>query len=254
MTEEQDNRGVCIDNAESIIYMINKEDHLRFSCTLSGLSLQSAYNAVNKIDDSVAQKFQYAFSPHFGYLTACPINAGTGLRASVFLHLPGLVHSGKLAQVRDRIMRLGLLIRGVFGDETRIEGNVFQVATQITLGKQEREIIGELEKTTYELLEYEKGARDLLIKEARLQLEDKIWRAYAIVRNARLMSFEEFVNLSSAIRLGIGIGVLKSMSVKTLNELLIFARSAHLQKLAGRSMEAEEISVRRAMYIAQQFG
>lgn len=248
---EQDNIGFCIEDEEDIVYTINKEDHLRFSCTLSGLNLQLAYRTADEVDDEISRNFQYAFSPHFGYLTACPINVGTGLMASVFLHLPGLVHSGKLTQIRDKIVRLGLIIKGVYGDATRVEGNIFQVSTQITLGKKEEEIVGELEKITNEFIEYEKSARDLLIKDARLQLEDKIWRAYAILKNARLLYFEEFVNLASAIRLGVGIGIFKSVSLKTLNELLVFAHSAHLQKLTGRPMEAEEIAVRRAVYVAQ---
>ncbi|MDI6840191.1 MAG: protein arginine kinase [bacterium] len=245
-------KGVEIWKGESLAVVINEEDHLRLQALTPGLNLERAYELVNKLDDELSGKLPYAFSSQFGYLTACPTNTGTGLRVSVLIHLPGLIHSGKIRKVLEKLGQVGLSVRGLYGEGTKVEGNFFQISNQTTLGRKEEEIVDGLHKTVLQIVEYENNARELLLKSARLQIEDKIWRAYSILKNARLISSEEFINLSSAVRFGIGVGILKGLRLQTLNELLIFIQPAHLQKITGKPMEPSERDARRAMYVRQR--
>ncbi|MCK4308050.1 protein arginine kinase [candidate division WOR-3 bacterium] len=246
-------RGVGIWDSENIGLMINGEDHIRIHSIYSGLNLELAYEKVSEFDDKFSKSLPYAFSPRFGYFTACPINTGTGLRVSVLVHLPGLVHSGKIKKVLEMLSKTGFMVKGFYGDGTMVEGNFFQISNQITLGKKEEEIINELHETVLQIIEYENNAREFLLSNARAQLEDKIWRAYSILKNARLLSNEEFVSLSSAVRFGIGLGILKSskVSLRNLNKLLIFTQPAHLQKITGKSIDPIGKDARRALYVRE---
>lgn len=245
-------KGLVIWEGEHLSIMLNEEDHLRIQSLASGLSLEKAYEQANKLDEKLSKKLSYAFSPQFGYLTTCPTNTGTGLRVSVLVHLPALIHSGKIRKLIERLGQLGFSVRGFYGEGTQVEGNLFQISNQTTLGRGEEEIVDALQKTILQLVEHENDARKLLLKSARLQLEDKIWRAYSILKSARLLSSGEFISLSSAVRFGIGLGILRDVSLKTLNELLISIQPAHLQKIASKSMEPVERDVRRAMYVRQR--
>ena len=242
-------RGVGIFSGESISFMINEEDHLRMQSIVSGLDLPFAYKRLNEIDDTFSASLVFAFSPKFGYLTSCPTNVGTGLRASVLLHLPALVHSGKIRKIIDNLIHIGFIVRGFYGESAHIEGNFFHLSNQPTIGRKEEEIIDGLHKIVLQLIGYENSAREVLLKNAHLQIEDKIWRAMSILRSARLLSVDEFVNLSSAVRLGVGLGILKDVKISTLNQLLIFVQPAHLGKLMGEPKELAEYDMRRAMYV-----
>lgn len=245
-------KGLVIWKDETLSLMINGEDHLSSQSLAPGLNLKSAYNKLDRLDNELSSTLSYAFSPKIGYLTASPTNVGTGLRASVLIHLPGLVHSGKIKKLLDKLMQLGFLIHGFYGKGTSVEGNFFKLSNRATLGRREEELVDSLYKIALQVIEYENDARELLLKNVRLQLEDKIWRAWAILKLARLLSFEEFVNLSSAVRLGIGLGILRRTTLHTLNELLLFVQPAHLQLITKGPMASGKQDVMRALYVRQK--
>ncbi len=242
-------KAAIINKDETVSIMANEEDHLRLQSFEPGLNLHKAYETIDKIDTQIEKKLNYAFSSEFGYLTACPTNTGTGIRISVLIHLPGLVHSGEIRNVLETVSKIGLSIRGFYGEGTQIEGNFFQISNQATLGKSEQEIIDTLNKAVLQIIELERNSREILIENAKNQTEDKIWRAYGILKYATLVSSKEFINLSSAVRLGVGLGIVRSCSIKNLNRLLILTKPAHLQKMAGRLMSPDERDIERAIYV-----
>jgi protein arginine kinase len=251
LTRKTIGRGFGVFNKEAISVMVNEEDHLRIRCASSGLSIKSTYKELDKVDESFSRVLPYAFSPGFGYLTACLTNMGTGLRASVFMHLPALVQSGKIKTVFEKLSQIGFLVRGFHNEGTSGEGSFFEISNRTTLGRKEEEIIDTLHKTVLQLVKYENRAREILLKNAKVQIEDKVWRAHSILKNARLLSVSEFINLSSAIRLGVGLGLIKDVKLSTLNKLLVFAQSAHLQKLMGDARNPAQRDIQRATYVRE---
>jgi protein arginine kinase len=242
-------RGLLLVPDESVSAMVNEEDHLRLQALASGFQLRSAWESVNSIDDELGQDLDYAFSEDLGYLTACPTNAGTGMRASVLIHLPSLVLTKQISRVLQGITQVGLAVRGFYGEGSQIMGNFFQISNQTTLGQSEKETIESLERVTKQIIEYEQKARDELLKEARVQIEDKIWRAYGALKHSRVISSSEVVNLSSAVRFGVALQITGLASVRTLNELLIRTQPAHIQLAAGQELEQRERNVIRANYV-----
>ncbi len=242
-------RGLLVLPGESISAMVNEEDHLRLQSLASGFQLRSAWEAVNAVDDELARGLDYAFNEELGYLTSCPTNAGTGMRASVLIHLPSLVLTKQIGRVLQGIAQVGLAVRGFYGEGSQIMGNFFQISNQTTLGQSEKETVESLERVTRQIIDYEKRARDELLKEARVQIEDKIWRAYGALRHSRVISSQEVINLSSAVRFGIALRIDGLTSVQTLNELLVRSQPAHVQKAAGREMEQRERNIVRAEYV-----
>ena len=242
-------RGLLLVPDESVSAMVNEEDHLRLQSLASGFQLRSAWESVNAIDDELGQDLDYAFSEDLGYLTACPTNAGTGMRASVLIHLPSLVLTKQISRVLQGINQVGLAVRGFYGEGSQIMGNFFQISNQTTLGQSEKETVESLERVTRQIIEYEQKARDELLKEARVQIEDKIWRAYGALKHSRVISSSEVVNLSSAVRFGVALQIEGLASVRTLNELLIRTQPAHIQLAAGQELEQRERNVIRANYV-----
>jgi len=242
-------RGLLLVPDESVSAMVNEEDHLRLQALSSGFQLRSAWEAVNAIDDELGQDLDYAFSDDLGYLTACPTNAGTGMRASVLIHLPSLVLTKQIGRVLQGITQVGLAVRGFYGEGSQIQGNFFQISNQTTLGQSERETVESLERVTRQIIDYEQRARDELLKDARVQIEDKIWRAYGTLRHSRVISSQEVINLSSAVRFGVALQMDGLASVQKLNELLIRTQPAHIQLATGREMEQRERNVIRADYV-----
>jgi protein arginine kinase len=247
-------RGLLVLPDESISAMVNEEDHLRLQALASGFQLRSAWESVNAIDDELAQDLDYAFSDELGYLTACPTNVGTGMRASVLIHLPSLVLTKQIGRVLQGITQVGLAVRGFYGEGSQIMGNFFQISNQTTLGQNERETIDSLERVTKQIIDSEQRARDELLKDARVQIEDKIWRAYGTLRHSRVISSQEVVNLSSAVRFGVALRIEGLASVQTLNELLVRSQPAHLQITVGRELEQRERNILRAEYIRRLLG
>ncbi len=201
--------------------MVNEEDHVRLQCLKSGFSLEEAYSDLERLDADIGAQLAFAFHEEFGYLTSCPTNAGTGLRASVLIHLPGLVLTKEIAKVLQGLSQVGLTFRGLYGEGSEVVGNFFQLSNQTTLGKSEGELLEHLGDMVRKVIEYEQQARHVLQRDAPTVIADKVWRAYGLLKYARSLSFEETMNLLSGVRLGVGLNLIPDISVYTLNKLLI---------------------------------
>lgn len=246
LAQQDDSCGVFVTSDECLSIMVNEEDHIRIQSLQPGLDLQGAWKAADKVDDELEAKLSYAFSPNLGYLTSCPSNVGTGMRASVMLHLPALVLMEEMDPVINGISKIGLAVRGMWGEGTEAAGNMFQVSNQITLGRREDEIIAHLEQIVLELIEHENNARIRLMNERSVIVEDHVERAFGILSHARLMSSGEALNLLSTLRLGLDLGMLDKFSRRELDMLFISIQPAHLQKLENKDLEPEERDVVRA--------
>ena len=243
------NRGLMVNAGENLCLMVNEEDHLRLQAYGSGFNLRRAFDLADRLDSELSNQLGYAYNDRFGHLTACPTNLGTGLRASVLIHLPGLVHSKEINKLLDSLRQLHHSIRGLYGEGSEVMGNFFQLSNSATLGTSEDIIIGNLKEMVAKVIGFERGARDMLLRKARSLLEDKVWRAYGLLAHARSLSTKEALSLVSAVRLGVGIGMIRNLSIKTLNELLVYIQPAHLQLRAGGSMDLHDRDVARAQYI-----
>jgi protein arginine kinase len=231
--------------------MVNEEDHVRLQCLKSGFSLEEAYSDLERLDADIGAQLAFAFHEEFGYLTSCPTNAGTGLRASVLIHLPGLVLTKEIAKVLQGLSQVGLTFRGLYGEGSEVVGNFFQLSNQTTLGKSEGELLEHLGDMVRKVIEYEQQARHVLQRDAPTVIADKVWRAYGLLKYARSLSFEETMNLLSGVRLGVGLNLISDISVYTLNKLLIFTQPAHLAMSEGRELGDSELAVVRAAYTRQ---
>jgi protein arginine kinase len=232
--------------------MVNEEDHVRLQVLRSGFSLDEAYSDLERLDAELGTRLSFAFHQEFGYLTSCPTNAGTGLRASVLIHLPGLVLTKEIAKVLQGLSQVGLTFRGLYGEGSEVVGNFFQLSNQTTLGKSEDELLDHLAKIVRQVIAYEREAREVLQRDAAAVIADKVWRAYGLLRYARSLSFDETMNLLSGVRLGVGLNLVPDLSVYTLNKLLIFTQSAHLAVSEGRSLPEQDYSIPRASYVRSQ--
>ena len=241
--------AVLMTSRDPLSVMVNEEDHLRLQTLLSGLRLQEAWSLVDRFDEQLGEDLPYAYHHEFGFLTSCPTNVGTGLRASVLVHLPGLVLTKEIGKVLQALSQVGLTFRGLYGEGSEVVGNFFQVSNQTTLGKTEEDLVDHLEKMVRQVIHYETQARNVLLRDAAQVTEDKIWRAYGLLRYARSLSFEELMNLLSGVRLGVGLKLLPDLRVYTLNKLMIFSQPAHLEEAAGRELPPSENDVHRAAYV-----
>jgi protein arginine kinase len=245
-------RGIYVAPDDRVSIMINEEDHLRLQSLTPGFQLAEAWALADRTDDDLDQSLEYAFSDEIGYLTACPTNAGTGLRASVLIHLPALVLLEEIQRVLKSIMQVGLNVRGLYGEHSEIMGNLFQISNQTTLGRGERDSIESLERVTRQIIETEERARDRMLRDARTQLEDKVWRAYGTLRFCRSIQAKEVINLCSAVRLGVAMGLSGLPPLRVVNELLVLTQPAHLQRQAGAEMSPAERNVYRAQVVRER--
>jgi protein arginine kinase len=229
--------------------MLNEEDHLRLQGLHSGFALELAYAEVDRLDAELGQRLKFAFHPEFGYLTSCPTNVGTGLRASVLIHLPGLVLTKEFSKVRQGLSQVGLTFRGLDGEGSEFVGNFFQLSNQTTLGTSERDLLGHLATMVRQVIDYEEQARQVLQRDAPSVLDDKVWRAYGLLRHARTLSFEETMELLSGVRLGVGLGLIPDLGMYALNKLLIATQPAHLAQAEGLQVTDAELPVRRATFV-----
>jgi protein arginine kinase len=229
--------------------LINEEDHLRLQALVSGLRLQEAWGRVDRLDEELGRELPFAFHHEFGFLTSCPTNVGTGLRASVLMHLPGLVLTKEISRVLHALGQVGLTFRGLYGEGSEVIGNFFQVSNQTTLGKSEEDLVDQLDRVVRKVIQHEMDARQVLLRDARGVTDDKIWRAYGLLRFARSLSFEELMNLLSGVRLGVSLKLLPELRVYTLNKLMIFTQPAHLEQAAGRDLSAAESDTHRASFV-----
>ncbi len=240
--------GALITNGD-VGVMVNEEDHLRLQVLKSGFDLSRAYAEIERLDTDMGRRLAFAFHPQFGYLTSCPTNAGTGLRASVLVHLPGLVLTKEIAKVLQGLSQVGLTFRGLYGEGSEVVGNFFQLSNQTTLGKSEEELLDQLGKIVQQVVEYEEEARRILQRDAPIVMADKVWRAYGLLRYARSLSFDETMNLLSGVRLGVGLSLIEGVSIYTLNKLLIFTQPGHLVLAEGRELADGDLSYVRADYV-----
>ncbi len=217
---------------EQIAISVNEEDHLRLQVIRSGLDLAEAYRIVDRTDDAIEAGIEYAYSPRFGYLTACPTNVGTGARFSVMLHLPGLVMTGEFEKVKNAADDMGLAVRGFYGEGSEAAGDFFQLSNQVTLGQTEQQLLEAMQdQIVPKVVEYERGARDILLGKRRRKAEDEIFRALGTLRSARLLSVEEAMNLLSRVRLGVTLKLIDEVDLETVGRLLLMIQNAHLEQI-----------------------
>ncbi len=251
---EEGKNAVVITPDETVSMMVIEEDHLRLQVFQSGLSLVDAWRIADGIDSELEKELDYAFDATLGYLTACPTNVGTGIRASCMLHLPSLVLTKQIHKVLQALSKLNLAVRGLYGEGTQASGNFFQFSNQITLGQPEEEIISNLEGVIRQVITHEREAREYLKKKRKSKMEDQVWRALATLKAARMMSSSEAIQLLSLVQVGIDVGVLEGQVTHTdLNQLFLLIQPAHLQKLNGRELSATERDARRAARIREYF-
>ncbi|MGA2915992.1 MAG: protein arginine kinase [Sedimentisphaerales bacterium] len=240
-------RGVVIAQNELFAAQINEEDHLRLAVLSAGLNVDKCWQRINDIDDAISKKIEYAFNPKLGFLTACPTNLGTGIRVSVMLHLPGLKLTDQLKKLFEAAKDMNLAIRGLFGEGTEAVGDFFQISNQVTLGISEEKTVEDFQTLIIpKIVEYERLARDrLLVKDVNI-LDDKISRALAVLKSARLISSHEAMFLLSNLRMGVNMGRIKEISIDTINELFLLTQPAHLQINKGQNLDAEQRDILRA--------
>jgi len=244
-------RGLIFTPDENVALMINEEDHLRLQGFAGGFDLGTAFRRANDLDDQLAPDLAMAYHERLGFLTACPTNLGTGMRVSVLIHLPGLVHSKEIHKLLESLRKLNHSIRGLYGEGSEVMGNFFQLSNSAALGTPEEVMVKNLREMVVKVIAYERRAREMLFRKAQSLLEDKVWRAYGLLRYSRSVSTKEALSLISAVRLGVGAGLVTDVSVRTLNELLIYIQPAHLQRRQGAAMEPQERDVVRAAYIRE---
>jgi protein arginine kinase len=238
--------AVLVRTDESASIMVNEEDHLRIQAMLPGFCLRAAWQQADAVDSVLAASLTMAFTEELGFLTACPTNLGTGMRASVMLHLPGLMLLGLIPGVVRAAEKLGLAVRGAYGEGTEATGNLFQVSNQSTLGESESEILERVERVVRQLIENEKCARLRLVRRQRRRLYDHVGRAYGSLRHAYLLSSAEALGWLSAVRLGVELGLVSSVGLAMIHELMISTQPGHLQKLAAKSLSSHERDALRA--------
>jgi protein arginine kinase len=238
--------ALVLNRDESLCVMINEEDHLRMQALLPGFQLAEVWRAIDRLDTGLEQSLDYVFSRELGYLTACPTNVGTGIRVSAMLHLPALVLDEQITQIIQAVNKLGLAVRGLYGEGTEALGNVFQVSNQMTLGEAEAEIVERLSKVVAQVIEHEDNARARLLEKESKVVFNHIGRAYGILANAHSVSSKEAINLLSLLRLGIDLGTLPGASRTLVDELAIVTQPAHLQASHTDKLTAEQRDIRRA--------
>ncbi|HOW88913.1 MAG TPA: hypothetical protein PL037_01420 [Elusimicrobiales bacterium] len=242
--------AVVVNNDENLSVMINEEDHLRLQSVEAGFSIEAAFERVDRLDDELGRMLPYAFGEKFGFLTACPTNAGTGMRVSCLVHLPALSRSGQMPKLLENLSRLGMTARGIYGEGTCVIGDFFQISNAVSMGRSESELCDGLDRTVSNLMRLEITAREkLAAPRVRLKTEDGVFRAYGLLKNARTLSYGEFMQNISLVRMGVAMGYPIRTDFSTLNQFTLLMQPAHLEAMSGRRLEPEERDAARAEYI-----
>lgn len=249
LAESKGNSGAFINENENVSIMVNEEDHIRIQAIFPGIMLEKAYRVCDEIDSTIAEKADYAFDNKYGYLTSCPTNIGSGMRASVMLHLPALVMTGFMKSILESCTKLGVAVRGIYGENSEAVGDMFQVSNQITLGRKDEETIAAIDAICKQIIDREKALRLQLYRQSVYKFEDRIFRSYGLLGSARLISTQECFKLLSDVRLGVSMGIIKDIGILTLNEILVLSQTATLQKIAGKQLNQEERDIKRAELI-----
>ncbi len=244
--------GVVFRRDETLSAMVNEEDHLRIQGMRPGLDLPRIWAEVDRLDSEIEEHLDYAFSAKLGYLTACPTNVGTGLRASVMLHLPGLVLMNEINPLMKGLGKIGLAVRGIMGEGTEASGNMFQISNQMTLGESEGQIIHTIEQIVQELLEHERNARARLMERRESMVRDHVGRAYGILCHAHILTSKEALDLLSSLRLGVDVGILEGVERRLVDELMLLTQPGHLQRLEHKVLKPKERDRYRARLVRQR--
>jgi protein arginine kinase len=244
--------GLVLNREETFCVMINEEDHMRMQALRPGLQLREAWTAIDRFDSQLEKKLDYAFNAELGYLTACPTNLGTGIRVSAMLHLPGLVLAEQINPIIQSVNKLGLAVRGLYGEGTEALGNVFQVSNQMTLGESEMTIVERLDKVLLQIIEHEENARQMLLEKKTKVVFNHIGRAYGILANAHSISSKETMNLLSLMRLGVDLGLFPGVERALVDELFMITQPAHLQKQFSDKLSAEERDLLRSDMVRER--
>lgn len=252
LANESRNGAVILSDNESLSIMINEEDHLRIQCLYSGFQIREAWELCSKIDDLLETQLDYAFDEKRGFLTSCPTNVGTGIRASVMMHLPALALTQQIGRILSAITQVGLAVRGLYGEGSEATGNLFQISNQITLGQSEDEIIDNLHSVARQIIEHEKAARQRLLGESRIRIVDRINRSYGILSHAAIMDTKEAAQRLSDVRLGIDLGIIDKVSPTIMNELMVMSQPGFLQQYYGGTLSSEDRDIRRAELIREK--
>ncbi|MFH1394731.1 MAG: protein arginine kinase [Candidatus Omnitrophota bacterium] len=245
-------KGLIVEENEMISLMLNEEDHLRIQVIQSGFSIMETWRILDEIDTELAKYVPFDYSDKFGYLTSCPTNTGTGLRASVMFHLPVLSMTGQIENVFNAISKLGLTMRGFYGEDSEAAGDFFQISNQVALGHSEMDVLDNLERILNKIIIREETTRKELLLKKKEEISDRIFRSYGTLKSARIITSSETIKLLSSIRLGIDLGLIKDITVGEVNEVLLYMQPAHLQKINGREISPYERDVKRADLIREK--
>ncbi len=243
---DRKDRGLLINSAKNVSIMINEEDHLRIQCMGKGFMLDELLDFADKLDDLLDSSLNYAFDEKLGFLTHCPTNLGTGLRASVMLHLPALTEGGLIGKIINAVSKFGITVRGMYGEGSEANANLYQVSNQVTLGITEKETIEKLKEIAVLVIEKERAARNALLEANKLALEDRVFRALGTLKSARVLSSEEFLRLISDIRLGSATALIDSISTDEIDEIIVQAQPAGIMEKEGKALSSYERDVKRA--------
>jgi len=251
LAEKNGTGKVIVDEEEVVSMMINEEDHIRLQVIDSGLRLRQSWERINSVDDELSQEIDYVFSPDWGYLTACPTNVGTGLRVSMMLHIPALAATKEGKRILSSISDMGYAVRGIYGEGSQATGAFYQISNEATLGWSEEEILDRIRWVARQIVDRERKARRLLMENNRIGAEDRIFRSYGTLMNARLISSKEALKLLSWVSLGSSVGILPEASRSDITRLLVLTRPAHLQKCKGGKLDSMDRDIRRATAIRE---
>ena len=238
-----------VDEDETLSVMINEEDHIRLQCITAGFDIRSVYNNADKVDSLLEKELDYAFNEKWGYLTACPTNIGTAMRASVMLHLPAATSNNEIPKLLKGLNQVGMTLRGLYGEGSKGEGNIYQISNQVTLGVTDEDILTNLEAVSLQVVSEEKKIRELYLKQYKYEVEDRIFRARALLENARILTLKETLELLSSLRLGIEERLIEDIDIKTINKMLLFSQNASLQNSLGKVLKDRERNIERAKLI-----
>lgn len=247
--EKPEGRALLLKNDESVSIMINEEDHIRIQVMSCGLSFTEAFDIATKIDTLIEGNVTYAFDKNLGYLTECPTNLGTGMRASAMLHIPALEMIGAISQLSNTISKVGLIMRGTYGEGSKAKCSLYQISNQITLGISEITAIENLQGIVNQIIDRERKARKSIEQNS---LHDAVFRSFGILKYARLLTSSEFMELISRVRLGVGMGLIQDVSVETINNLILNCQSASIQNSCGKSLEVQDRDKLRADIVREK--
>ncbi len=249
LLEGKRERGILLSSDERISIMINEEDHLRIQCLATGMQLNEALEVCNNIDDLLSEFIEFSWDENIGYLTSCPTNIGTAIRASVMMHLPALVMTGYIKTVIEALGKLGLAVRGMYGEHTEASGNMFQLSNQITLGKSEEDILLSIKNIATQIIEQERALRQQLLRQNKYQLEDRIFRSFGILKNSRIIATNECLKHLSDLRMGVDLGIIEGISIEDINEIMLLVQPGSLQEKAKKRLNVNERSIVRAKIV-----